>query len=156
MKCNCGDNLNNESNSKQIGYLRKNNADVFKDMSDTKLQQKLDVPTKKWKVPKTQSGTMNDVCNSSGPTLSLVEKEMLSEVKRVLEKQFNPVIKSLMKSIEDSKRKVLEAQKLEQIQNEWSDVAKVIDHFLFYFFPTLTLSSCIIIFSNSPHMTEPW
>ncbi len=78
-------------------------------------------------------------------------KEVVAEIGAVLESQFSEVIQSLMRSIEESERRVEEADKLKQVKEEWGDVAKVADHFLFYFFPSLTVLTCLVIFFNSPH-----
>lgn len=87
---------------------------------------------------------------------AIYKKEVVHEIKNIIENQFGPVIASLMCSIENSERRLQEKQILEQIQNDWSDVAKVADHFLFYFFPSMTIFTCFIIFFNSPHLFNQW
>lgn len=84
------------------------------------------------------------------------EKEVVDEIRNIIEDQFGPCITSLMSSIESSENRLQERQILEQIQNDWSDVAKVADHFLFYFFPSMTILTCFIIFLNSPHVFSQW
>jgi len=80
-----------------------------------------------------------------------IAKEFVVEIRKVLEGQFDAIIKVLTRNIENSEQRIMEAEKLQEVKEEWSDVAKVADHFLLYFFPSLTLFTCFFIFYNSPH-----
>ena len=86
----------------------------------------------------------------------LIGKEFTMELKALLESQFDPLIKSLLATIDKSEKRLQEKEKLEQIQNDWGDVAKVADHFLCFFFPTITIATCFVIFFNSPHVFSGW
>ena len=61
-----------------------------------------------------------------------------------------------MNVVEMNEKRLEETQRLEDIQNEWSNVAKVADHFLCYFFPITTIAICLLIFLNSPHAFTQW
>ena len=77
-------------------------------------------------------------------------------LKCVLNNQFNSLIKKILDVIEMNEKHLEETQRLEDIQNEWSNVAKVADHFLCYFFPITTIAICLLIFLNSPHAFTQW
>ena len=85
-----------------------------------------------------------------------LSKESKQEMKALLENQFNPLIKILISSFESKDKMKLEEENMERIQNEWSDVAKVADHFLCYFFPLITVLTTLLVFLNSPHFFSQW
>jgi len=84
------------------------------------------------------------------------DNTFFENLKYVLNNQFNPLIKKILDVIEINEKRLEETQRLEDIQNEWSNVAKVADHFLCYFFPIFTTVVCSIIFLNSPHALSKW
>jgi hypothetical protein len=77
--------------------------------------------------------------------------DFLNELKKLLEKQFNPLVKNILKIIERNDKISQDKNKLDFIQSEWSDISKICDHLMCYLFPILTISTCCIIFLNSPH-----
>ena len=77
--------------------------------------------------------------------------EFITELSKLLEKQFNPLVKNVIKIIERNDRIFEEKEKMEFIQNEWSDTSKICDHLMCYLFPILTISTCLFIFLQSPH-----
>ena len=83
-------------------------------------------------------------------------KNFLGELEKLLERQFNPLIKCLLGSIEINEKRLVEKQNLEIITNEWSDVARICDHFLCFFFPIMTIGVCLLIFLNSPYVFSTW
>lgn len=80
----------------------------------------------------------------------------LNELERVLDKQFSPLVRSVMKTLEKHEKRLREKEINEQIQSEWTDLALVSDHFLCFFFPISTLLICLLIFLNSPHFFSQW
>ena len=86
----------------------------------------------------------------------LLNKVTKRELKTILASQFDPIIKCMMESFECKKIKQCEEKKLADIQNEWSDVAKVVDHLLCYFFPIVTVLTPFLVFINSPHFFSEW
>ena len=77
--------------------------------------------------------------------------EFLGELERVLTKQFSPLVHNIMTKIDFNEKKRLEKKKLEEIADEWSDVARIFDKILCYFFLIFTLVSSFSIFLISPH-----
>ena len=86
----------------------------------------------------------------------MLNKATKRELKSILASQFDPLIKCLMDRCECKKIKQSEQKKLAAIQNEWSDVAKVVDHLLCYFFPIVTVLTPFLVFINSPHFFSEW
>jgi hypothetical protein len=84
------------------------------------------------------------------------DAEFLHRLESILEKQFSPLVKMLTRTLEQNQSKQIEQEKYQKIQDEWSDVALVCDHFLCFFFPFLTFLTCFIIFFNSPHVLTSW
>ncbi len=66
------------------------------------------------------------------------------------------MIKRVITTLEKNEQEKCQQEQLEEIQNEWSQVALVADHFLCYFFPSLTIFLCIMIFFYSPHVLSNW
>ncbi|CAF0756649.1 unnamed protein product [Brachionus calyciflorus] len=93
---------------------------------------------------------------SSQKATKLSEFEFLSELEKILVKQFNPLIKLIIGTINVQDENVREKKRLQIIQNEWSDVAVITDQILCYLFCFLTLASCLLIFLNSPHFLSEW
>ncbi len=117
--------------------------------------------------------------NAHSPSKSELNLDYLIELDRIFERNFGttllntyvfqifqnltfvqlslgPMIKRVLKTLEKTEREKYELEQLEEIQNEWSQVALVADHFLCYFFPTLTIFLCIMIFFYSPHVLSNW
>jgi hypothetical protein len=66
------------------------------------------------------------------------------------------MIKRVIRTLEKNEEEKSEQERMEDIQNEWSQVALVADHFFCYFFPILTIFLCIMIFFYSPHVLSNW
>ena len=107
-------------------------------------------------VMRKKSAPREPSASARGDGSHLIGKEFTMELKGLLESQFDPLIKSLLATIDKSEKRLQEKEKLEQIQNDWGDVAKVADHFLCFFFPTITIATCFVIFFNSPHVFSGW
>lgn len=84
------------------------------------------------------------------------DSEFLIRFEAILDKQFNPLVKMLTKTLEQNQLRQKEQEEYQKIQDEWSDVALVCDHFLCFFFPFLTFLTCVVIFFNSPHVLTSW
>ena len=84
------------------------------------------------------------------------DQDFLTKLEAILEKQFSPLVKILMKTLEQNQSRQIEDEKFQMIQDEWGDVALVSDHFLCYFFPFLTFFTCFMIFIHSPHVFASW
>jgi hypothetical protein len=82
--------------------------------------------------------------------------EFLNELEKILAKQFDPLIKMIVKTLTKNEHLKEEKEKYEVIQNEWSDVAMILDHILCYLFLVITGVSCFVIFSNSPLFFSEW
>jgi hypothetical protein len=82
--------------------------------------------------------------------------EFLNELEKILAKQFNPLIVTLTKTLNQAQVEKEEREKYEVIQNEWSDVAMIMDHILCYLFFIVTIVSCLVIFTNSPLFFSQW
>ena len=78
-------------------------------------------------------------------------REFIIELEKLLSKQFDPLVKNIVKVIEKNEKTSKEKEILDAIQEEWSDLAMISDHILFYFFSIMTIICCLIIFLNSPH-----
>jgi nicotinic acetylcholine receptor len=96
--------------------------------------------------------------NSSKRTTDLFafNQDFLNELELILKRQFDPLITHITRNLQESDERRREKEHLEDIQDEWSDLALVCDHFLCYFFPLLTVFVCFLIFFNSPHVFYPW
>ena len=99
-----------------------------------------------------KSSTRRKPCASE--TLSHVE--FLTELEKILNRQFNPLVSHVIKQVNNSEQRLEEKEKLEIIEREWSDVAMIFDHILCYLFCFITLTSCLLIFANSPHVLSNW
>ncbi len=82
--------------------------------------------------------------------------EFFAELERILSKQFNPLIICLVKTLKNNEKMFAEKENDEIIQSEWSDVAMIIDRILCYAFSIITLTSCVLIFNNSPNVLSDW
>ena len=80
--------------------------------------------------------------------------EFILELGKLLEKQFTPLVKNIIRIIERNEKNFQDKEKLEFIQNEWSDVSKICDHLMCFIFPLLTISTCLFIFLHSPHTLQ--
>ena len=78
--------------------------------------------------------------------------ELIHELEKVLNRQFNPLIATVLRIKEEFERKGIEKDHDELIKNEWRDVAMISDHIMCYIFSLMTITSCLIIFLNSPHI----
>ena len=90
------------------------------------------------------------------PLLKYLRNEFMKDFGEVLGSHFNPLIKNLTNTLDKNEERQKEKQRLENIQNEWSDVAMIMDHILCYFFMIMTIIICTFIFFNSPHMLAQW
>ena len=84
------------------------------------------------------------------------QANFLLELDKTLEKQFKPLVFSVNSTIEKNEKRQDEKALIDKIQGEWQDLALVCDHFLCYFFPFMTLTVCLLIFVNSPHVFSQW
>ena len=73
-----------------------------------------------------------------------------------IQKNFGDIIQTIKNTIDKSEVRLRESERREIIQNEWSDVAMILDRLLCYFFSISTLLICFIIFLNSPHTLTAW
>jgi hypothetical protein len=74
----------------------------------------------------------------------------------VIQNNFSDIIQTIKNTIEKSEIRLRENEKREIIQNEWSDIAMILDRLLCYFFSVATLAICALIFLNSPHSLRSW
>jgi hypothetical protein len=102
----------------------------------------------------------NNNNNSSKRTVtaefSVFNQSFLSEFECILKRQFDPLITHITRNLKENDERRRAKEHLEDIQDEWTDLALVCDHFLCYFFPLLTVCVCFLIFFNSPHVFYPW
>jgi hypothetical protein len=84
------------------------------------------------------------------------QANFLLELDKTLEKQFRPLVFSVNSTILKNEKRQDEKILIDRIQGEWQDLALVCDHFLCYFFPLMTLTVCLLIFVNSPHVFSQW
>ena len=89
-------------------------------------------------------------------TNNSLQANFLLELDKTLEKQFKPLVFSVNSTIEKNEKRQDEKALIGKIQGEWQDLALVCDHFLCYFFPFMTLTVCLLIFVNSPHVFSQW
>ncbi|CAF0756631.1 unnamed protein product [Brachionus calyciflorus] len=81
---------------------------------------------------------------------------VLYKLEKLFDKQITPLVNIIIRTLEKNEKRIHEKAELKEIQGEWSDVALVADHFLCYFFPSMTLIICLTIFLNSPHTFSQW
>jgi hypothetical protein len=101
-------------------------------------------------------GDSGVVDNNSSPSTTTANMRFLFELERMLEKQFSPLVRRLVDTLNKNENRAIEKEMLEHIQHEWADVASISDHFLCYFFPIMTIFTCVYIFFTSPHVLEKW
>jgi hypothetical protein len=98
----------------------------------------------------------NSSCKKSMPQQSSLTNADLSkfvkEFEKLLDKQFKPLTESIIKLKNEQDRKKNEKALQDVIKNEWRDVAMISDQIMCYIFSCLTVTSCLIIFLNSPHI----
>jgi hypothetical protein len=85
-----------------------------------------------------------------------INTEFLIHLERLLDKQFNPIVDRISKTLKDNETRREERLLQELIQSEWTDLAMIADNMLCYFFPIMTLFTCLFIFFNSPHTFSQW
>ena len=73
-----------------------------------------------------------------------------------IQKNFGDIIQTIKNTIDKSEVRLRESERREIIQNEWSDVAMILDRVLCCLFLILTIASCAIIFLSSPHTLASW
>lgn len=78
------------------------------------------------------------------------------ELDTMIEQHFGEVIRSIKNTIHKGDLRRLDEERRQIIQNEWSDVAMILDRLLCYFFSISTLVTCALIFLNSPHSLSQW
>ena len=82
----------------------------------------------------------------------LLTMEFVGELERVLNKQFDPLIKNLTRIQTDQDKQKCTTIRKEIIQNEWRDIAMISDQIISIVFSSITIIACVVIFSNSPHI----
>ncbi len=107
------------------------------------------------------SGHSPNVCGSCKRTRRkssdhAIKLEFLYELDRLLQRQFSPLVHHVIKQVNNNEKRLEERERLEIIEREWSDVAMVFDHILCYLFCFITLTSTLLIFTNSPHVLSNW
>ena len=78
--------------------------------------------------------------------------KLIHELEKLLHRQFNPLIATVLRIKDEFERKGTQKDNEELIKNEWRDVAMISDHIMCYIFSLMTITSCLIIFLNSPHI----
>ena len=73
-----------------------------------------------------------------------------------VELYFGDIIENLRKSLKRNELLMQDQKRREALQNEWSDVARILDRILCYFFVISTLLVCVLIFLDSPHTMSSW
>lgn len=102
------------------------------------------------KEPTNPSSTSHR-CDSTRETHSL-NVRFIREIEKILKKQFQPFIVNINK-VQASREKQKELEtKREIIQNEWRDIAMISDQIICFTFSSMTIITCVFIFSNSPHI----
>jgi hypothetical protein len=94
--------------------------------------------------------------NSNNFAAASCSMDFMSELEKLLSNQFSPMIQNFMRMMEKNEKRVEEKERMELIQNEWSDVAMILDHMLCFIFPFITVAICALIFLNSPHLFTQW
>ena len=85
-----------------------------------------------------------------------IDVEFLNSLEKILDKQFSPLVNIVLKKLDNNERYLIECEKYQYIQSEWTDVAIISDHFLCYFFCIFTVLTCFFIFFESPHIFSNW
>ena len=68
-----------------------------------------------------------------------------------IKRNFGEIIDALKNTIKQGESRLIEVERREIIQNEWSDIAMILDRILCVIFTISTLLTCLIIFLNSPY-----
>ena len=74
----------------------------------------------------------------------------------IIKKNFGEIIQLAKHTIKQGEMRLREMDRREIIQNEWSDIAMILDRLLCLFFSFSTIITCLIIFLNSPYTLSPW
>lgn len=82
--------------------------------------------------------------------------QIAQKLEKVFDKHLSPLINMLVKNLLMNEKRTREKEEIDEIKREWTDIALVADHFLCYFFPSMTLIICLTIFLNSPHTFSQW
>jgi hypothetical protein len=70
----------------------------------------------------------------------------------IIKKNFGEIIDIIKNTIKQSEMRLIKMERREIIQNEWSDIAMILDRLLCFFFTVSTILTCLIIFLNSPYI----
>lgn len=81
---------------------------------------------------------------------------IVTRLEKVFDKHLSPLVNMLVKTLLLNEKRTKEKEEMDEIKREWTDVALIADHFLCYFFPSMTLIICLTIFLNSPHTFAKW
>ena len=68
-----------------------------------------------------------------------------------IKRNFGDIINTLKITIEQNEIRLRDSEHQKRIQNDWNDVAKILDHLFFYLFSVITLVCTAKIFLKSPH-----
>ena len=109
---------------------------------------------KAFSVPKIKNGNYFDTFQNINSCKC--RKVQRPDLDIAIQKHFGDIIQTIKNTIDKSEVRLRESERREIIQNEWSDVAMVLDRLLCYFFSISTLLICFIIFLNSPHSLTEW
>lgn len=82
--------------------------------------------------------------------------QIAQKLEKVFDKHLSPLVNMLVKNLLTNEKRAREKEEMDEIKREWTDIALVADHFLCYFFPSMTLIICLTIFLNSPHTFSQW
>jgi hypothetical protein len=105
----------------------------------------------------TTKSDQNEFCNSTAYLQrSVLSYEFLVELERVILRQFSPLVENIVNTMDYNEKQKLEKKRMEEIADEWADVARICDQILCYFFMVFTLGSCFFIFLVSPHFWSEW
>jgi hypothetical protein len=78
------------------------------------------------------------------------------DLDQTIQQNFGDIIRTIKNTIEKNEIRLREKERRDIVQNEWSDVAMILDRLLCYFFSISTLVTCALIFLNSPHFLSSW
>jgi hypothetical protein len=163
--CNCSSldlNINENSSSNICNYQNNDNIETLStnfNFKNTNKNRNFEIKNESFLYKKNSNEkdlNKKYACNQQNEKKKQNDTEFLKKLESILEKQFSPLVNILLITLEQNQNHKDQEEKLLKIQDEWSDVALVLDHVFCYFFPIITLLTCIIIFVNSPHVFSSW
>jgi hypothetical protein len=154
--------------SSRKNELRRRSSQIF--MASNNATNSNTSPKRYWPCKKNSSSSstgavaavnhnQNNINNFSGLNEinnNNLNGSFMNDLEHILENQFNPLIETIMNVVANNEKRMEENEIFENIQNDWSNVAKVADHFLCYFFPIVTAVIYLCIFLTSPHAFTQW